>query len=96
MKARKLNGLPYCPEHNRFECGLCSGRFKGSFEELLSNYKSASVDFVHGVPKAIWVSEETRVGKTWVQTQLLGWVCQGGDVWVKGEKKLPVGAFAHS
>ena len=94
--ARKLKGLPYCPEHDRFECGLCSGCFEGSFEELLSNYESVTVDYENGKPTAVWVARVDEVGKTWMQVHEIGWIRWGERLWVRGQKKLPIGAFAHS
>ena len=96
MKPKKLESLPYCPSHDRFECGLCEGHFEGSFEELLSHYERVSVDFVDGEPIAVWVSTETRVDATWVQEWAVGWRRAKSGAWLKWSKKLPLGGYAHS
>jgi hypothetical protein len=89
MRARKLKGLPYCPWHDRFECGLCAGKFVGSFEELIANYEIATVDFKSAVPIAIWFMTRTEMTRTWTRTYQIGWVRLQEGVWVAEKKALP-------
>ena len=92
-KPKKLNGIPFCEYHEKFECEECQGLLFSSFEEIIARYGDCNVTVVGGEVEGVWVKQWNKFTcSTFMTTFKGGWVEIEAGAWAWEVRKVRVEA----